>query len=320
MLSSIIDLINRYSRFLITSHVRLDGDALGSELALYHILAAMGKDITIYNEDKTPDRYFFLPGSQRIVHKWPEAKNIDVAFVLDCSTLERIGKEAPRLAAMKHVISIDHHIESGQFGGITFRNAQVSSTGEMLYRLFQYMNIQLSKEAATNLYAAILTDTGGFRYGNTGEATLFTAGRLVEQGADPQWISENIYDNEPLAKIRLLAKALETLSFDLDNRVASMVVYQQALDETGALSEHSDGFVEIPRSISGVQISILYSELVKDHFKLSMRSKEKVNVEKIARVYGGGGHPNAAAFTMKGRFEDIKIDVLKTIGFHLETN
>ncbi|MBN1380719.1 MAG: bifunctional oligoribonuclease/PAP phosphatase NrnA [Deltaproteobacteria bacterium] len=318
MISKIIERIHHHGNFLLTSHVRLDGDALGSELALYHVLTAMGKKVTIYNEDTTPERYRFLPGSRVIVHEWPNTTEMDVVFVLDCSTLKRIGKEAHRLAEMKHIISIDHHIESGGGGGLTFRDEHVSSTGEMLYRLFEQMDIRLSKEAATNLYAAILTDTGGFRYGNTKEATLFAAGRLVERGADPQWISENIYDNEPLAKIRLLAKVLETLSFDLDDKVASIIVDRRILEATGALAEHSEGFVEFPRSIRGVQISILYNELAENQFKLSMRSKEKINVEKIARAYGGGGHPNAAAFTVEGRLEDIRRDVIKTIGFYLK--
>jgi phosphoesterase RecJ-like protein len=320
MLRKIVDLITNHRRFLVTSHVRLDGDALGSELALYQVLTAMGKEVIVYNEDSTPERYRFLPGSDRIIHRWPEAPDVDVAFVLDCSTLERIGREAPRLASLKGVIHIDHHIGYGEAGILSFRDDKASSTGEMLYRLFEHLDRPVSPEAATNLYAAILTDTGGFRYRNTKPETLLIAGRLVERGADPQWISENIYDNEPAARIRLLSKALETLSFDLDERVASMVVYQRSLEATGALSEHTEGFVEIPRSVKGVQISILYSEVAKDQFKLSLRSKEQVNVEKIARTYGGGGHQNAAACRINGPFEQIKQDVLHTIAGYLETH
>ncbi|MBN1662636.1 MAG: bifunctional oligoribonuclease/PAP phosphatase NrnA [Deltaproteobacteria bacterium] len=317
MLHKICDMINRHRTFLITSHVRLDGDALGSELALYHMLVAMQKEVAVYNEDKTPDRYRFLPGSSVIVHEFPEAATYDCVFVLDCSTLARIGSASARLASMKNIINIDHHIETGESYDINFHDAKASSTGEMLYRLSQSMGIALSQDMATNLYAAILTDTGGFCYGNTGKDTLFIAGCLVDKGADPQWISENVYENEPLAKIRLLAKTLETLSFDLDEKVASMVIYQQMLDSTGALAEHTEGFVDLPRSIRGVQISILYIELSENNFKLSLRSKAKVNVEKIARVFGGGGHPNAAAFRMEGSFDNIKQDVIKTIKAHI---
>jgi phosphoesterase RecJ-like protein len=319
MLSRIIDLIKNNQHFLITSHVRLDGDALGSELALYHILTTIGKNVTIYNEDKTPDRYRFLPGSDVIIHTWPKAET-DAAFILDCSTIDRIGREAPRLASMENIVIIDHHIENSAFSDLSLRDEKASSTGEMLYSLFQHMGIPVSKGAATNLYTAILTDTGGFRYGNTGKDTLYIAGRLVEVGADPQWISENIYDSEPPAKIRLLSKTLETLCLDLDEKVASMVVYQRTLDETGAAAELTEGFVELPRSIRSVQISILYSELANRLFKLSLRSKGQINVEKIARIYGGGGHPNAAAFRIEGELEAIKQDVLNTIKGQLTAN
>jgi len=280
----------------------------------------MGKDVKIYNEDETPDRYRFLPGSDVIVHAWPNVSDIDTAFILDCSNLERMGRESSKLAAMKNIVNIDHHIENGAFSDLNLRDEDASSTGEMLYRLFLHMGVPLSKDAATSLYAAILTDTGGFRYRNTGKETLSIAGRLVGEGADPQWISENIYDSEPLEKIRLLSKTLETLRLDLDDKVASMIVYQRTLDEIGAGAELTEGFVELPRSIRSVQISILYSELANRQFKLSLRSKGRINVEKIARIYGGGGHPNAAAFKMEGEFEAIKRDVLHTINRHLTTN
>lgn len=319
MLSRIIDEINGHQTFLLTSHLKLDGDAIGSELAFYSMLAAMGKEAVVYNEDKTPHRYTFLPGVDRIVNEWPSSF-FDVAIVLDCSTIDRVGKEAGRLEKMGRVIDIDHHKRNSQFASLGFQDEKASSTGEMLYRLFKRMELMITKDAAINLYAAILTDTGGFRYRNTGKATLLAASHLIERGADPQWISENIYDNEPLAKMKLLAKVLETLSFDLNHRVASMAVRQDALSSTGALIEHTEDFVDLPRSIKDVEISILYNEVARDEFKVSMRSKKDINVENIARIYGGGGHLNAAGFRVKGHFEQIKRDVLHTIANELSVN
>jgi phosphoesterase RecJ-like protein len=183
----------------------------------------------------------------------------------------------------------------------------------MLFRLMQEMHIKMTKDICTNLYAAILTDTGGFRYSNTRQGTLWAAGKLVENGADPQWISENIYESDPPAKLKLLAKTMETLSLDLERKICSLVVTRQALQETGASVEYTDGFVDIPRAVKGIDISMLYTQLDKDHFKLSLRSKGKVNVEKIAKKFGGGGHINAAACRVEGNIEAVKLQVLEAI-------
>ena len=313
MLNSIIEMINRYKFFLISSHIRLDGDALGSELALYHMLLHMGKEVVIYNQDETPGNYCFLPGNDKIIHKLPAIENYDVVFILDCSELDRIGDEASRIGNMDRIISIDHHTSNGNFGKIVFTDPQASSTAELLYKLMTEMNIDITKAIATNLYAAILTDTGGFCYGNTKKDTLIAAGILVERGADPQWISENIYENNPLSKIRLLTKALETLAFDWNGKVGYMVVSRKDIEDAGAREEHTEGFVDIPRSIQGVEVSILFTELSEHEFKLSLRSKGKANVERVASAFGGGGHINAAAFHINGNFSTVLYRVLNAI-------
>ena len=312
-MNSIIDMINQYKSFLISSHVRLDGDALGSELALYHMLINMGKEAVIYNQDETPGNYSFLPGNDKIVHKLPAIENYDVVFILDCSELDRIGDEASRVGKKERIISVDHHASNGNFGKIALTDSQASSTAELLYRLMRKLNIDITKDIATNLYAAILTDTGGFCYGNTRKDTLIAAGNLVERGADPQWISENIYENNPLSKIRLLSKALETLAFDWDRKVGYIIVTRKDIEDAGAREEHTEGFVDIPRSIQGVEVSILFTELSEHEYKLSLRSKGKVSVERVASAFGGGGHINAAACHIDGNFNTILQRVLTAI-------
>ena len=309
MLHRIIEMINRYETFLITSHVRPDGDAIGSELALYHILKEMGKEALVYNQDGTPGNYQFLPGSETIVHDLQDPERYDVLFVLDCGDLERIGAPASRIGGMKRIINIDHHVSNAFSHEITYVDDEASSTGELLYRLIVQMGICPTSDAANNLYTAIMTDTGGFRYRSTKKETLFAAGCLVGYGADPQWLSENIYENTPQEKVQLLRDTLETLTFDLDGKAASLVVYLDVIAKAGALSEHIEGFVDIPRAIKGVEVSILYLELSKDSYKLSLRSKNKINVEQVARQFGGGGHLNAAACQMTGKLETIKKQV-----------
>jgi bifunctional oligoribonuclease and PAP phosphatase NrnA len=313
MLNRIIDTINRHRSFLITSHVRLDGDALGSELALYEMLSNMGKEVVLYNQDETPGNYRFLPGSSKIIHKLPSLEKCDVVFVLDCSEFDRIGDEASRIVTMQHIINIDHHVSNRNFGSIVLVDHSASSTAELLYGLILKMDVNITKDMATNLYAAILTDTGGFCYGNTKKEALIAAGNLVGSGADPQWISENVYESNPLSKIRLLTKVLETLAFDWEKKVGYMVVYRRDINDAGALLEHTEGFVDIPRSIDGVEVSILFTELSEYQFKLSLRSKGKVNVERIARAFGGGGHINAAACLIDGDFKAILQRVLVAV-------
>ena len=316
MLLRIIELINQYRTFLITSHVRLDGDALGSELALAYTLRGLGKEALIYNQDQTPDNYQFLPGSGDIVQTLRNPENYDVVFVLDCSELDRIGASAAVIGGMPQIINIDHHVSNGGFCDVAYIDREASSTGELIYRLIRQMGIPVTKDVANNLYAAIMTDTGGFCYRNTKQETLHAAGNLVGNGADPQWLSENIYDDGPLERIRLLTKTLESLTLDLDNKVGSIVVSRASLVATGAKSEHSEGFVDILRTIKGVLVSILYLELDENYYKLSIRSKGQTNVEQIARRFGGGGHTNAAACKIRGSLADVQrqvVDALRAV-------
>lgn len=313
MVKEILAAISQGKRFLITAHVRLDGDALGSELALYLMLKDLGKEAVICNQDATPEHYRFLPAAEHIVHDLEHIEKYDIAFILDCSELDRIGKMAADVVKIKTLINIDHHVSNGRFSKLTLLDPQASSTGELLYRLMRKMHVKMTKDICTNLYAAILTDTGGFRYSSTHQETLRAAGDLVEGGANPQWISENIYESDPPAKLQLLSKVLETLTLDMENRVASMVVTQKHLQDTGATMEHTDGFIDIPRTVKGIDIAMLYTQMGENQYKLSLRSKGKVNVEKIARQFGGGGHVNAAACRIDGDIEAIKSRVLKTV-------
>ncbi|HEX7416158.1 MAG TPA: bifunctional oligoribonuclease/PAP phosphatase NrnA [Smithellaceae bacterium] len=313
MSNKIIAAINEGQSFLITAHVRLDGDALGSELALYLMLKDMGKKAIVYNQDDTPEHYRFLPGAQNIVHELGDIGQYDVGVVLDCSNLERVGEKSAQIGKIKTLINIDHHISNGGFCLLSMLDGQASSTGELLYRLMREMRCNMTKDICTNLYAAIITDTGGFRYSSTHRDTLLAAGDLVGNGANPQWISENIYENDSPARLKLLAKVLKTMSLDLENKVGSLFVTQEALLKTGASLDHTEGFIDIPRTVKGIDVSVLYTQLGNKYFKVSLRSKGQVNVEKVARKFGGGGHINAASCRIEGDIEEIKILILEAI-------
>ena len=313
MISKVIKAINEGQNFLITAHVRLDGDALGSELALYLMLKELGKKAVIYNQDRTPERYRFLPAARNIVHDINNIEQYDVGIVLDCSELTRVGDEADNIGKIKKLINIDHHVSNNGFCSLKMLDAHASSTGELLFRLMREMRFNMSRDICTNLYAAIITDTGNFRYSSTRKETFWAAGDLVENGADPQWVSEYIYENDSPSRLKLLAKALETLSLDLKNKVGSLVVTQKALQETGASWELTEGFVDIPRTVGGIEVSVLYTQRGDNNYKLSLRSKADVNVEKVAKKFGGGGHIHASACWMKGDIASIKSQIIKAI-------
>jgi len=317
MIRQIAEIIQKGRTFLVTSHVRLDGDAVGSELALYEALKSLGKEAVVYNQDRTPQMYAFLPDAGVIVNRLGPLDGFDAVFVLDCSEIERMGEEAPRIAGIRRIVNIDHHISNDRYGHLTLTDPEASSTGEMIFRLIDGMEIELTRDMAVNLYTAILTDTGAFRYSNTGPQTFAVAGRLLEKGADPAWIAQMVYETFPAVKIRLLGRALSTLEFDWQGRIGAVTVSKKMLEDAGAQWEHTEGFVEYPRSIEGVQVAAFFSEISEGLYKVSLRSKGRFSVEEVARKFGGGGHINAAACRMQGDYDAVKrrlFDAIKNGG------
>lgn len=313
IIKKIAEVIRASRRFLITSHVRLDGDAIGSELALYLVLRDMGKEAAVYNRDATPQMYRFLPAADSIVNSLDAGKEYDAVLILDCSEIDRVGEEAPRVGSIRNIINVDHHISNGSFGDLSLLDPAASSTGEIVYRLIRELGVNITKDVAINLYTAILTDTGAFRYSNTGRKTFRIAGDLVAKGADPWWISQSIYENNPAQKMNLLAKALDTMAFFWDRKMAVIHVTRKMLEEAEALWEYTEGFVEFPRSIEGVEVAAFISEIGDRFFKVSLRSRGSVDVERIAAAFGGGGHHSAAACRIAGDLESVKAKLVEAV-------
>jgi phosphoesterase RecJ-like protein len=314
MFRKIIETVEARNSFLVTSHVRLDGDAVGSELALCLMLRAMGKEAIVFNQDPTPETYLFLPGAKElIIHNLAADARFDAVFTLDCSELERIGDESRRIGDISPLINIDHHISNRTFGDLSFVDPGASSTGELLFRMALEAGWALTPEIATNLYTAILTDTGSFRYSNTSGRTFSIAGALVDAGADPAWIAEQVYDAVPAEKIRLLHRALGTIDFAADGRICSVLVSRRMMEDVQARPEHADNFAEFIRSISGVEVSIFFTETSDRQYKVSFRSKGDFNVEEIAGRFGGGGHRNAAACRMAGTYDEVRQAVMAAV-------
>ncbi|MDI6726000.1 MAG: bifunctional oligoribonuclease/PAP phosphatase NrnA [Smithellaceae bacterium] len=313
MVNMVVESIERGKRFLVTSHIRPDGDALGSELALYHVLRGLGKQVVVYNQDEPPENYRFLPGADAIHHTLPPLHDFDAAFILDCGEMERVGNEGPRIRQIPTLLNVDHHLSRGEFCDITVNDPSASSTGELLYRIFREMSHRISADAANCLYAAILTDTGGFRYACTEKGTMLAAGELIGYGANPQWLSENIYENNSPVKLFLMKRVLETLDIETDRRIGSLEVRQKACEEVGARPEHTDGLVDLPRSVRGVEVSVLFTETSDGLVKVSLRSKDRINIEPVARTFGGGGHMNAASCRVEGDMALVKKRVFQSL-------
>ncbi len=313
MLTRISEIIADCRNFLITSHVRPDGDAIGSELALYLALRGLGKKVSVYNQDGVPETYRFLPGAGAVSRDFGRTDDYDALFVLDCSDLDRIGKSSEKLTAIKYVISIDHHITNGDFSDICILDPRASSTGELVYKLIRELRADVTPEIATNLYTAILTDTGSFHYSNTGSESLTIAGELVGAGADPSHIAEQIFESNPPAKIRLFTRAVQTLELQWDGRIGSIFVSREMLGGANATLEHTENFVDFVRAIKGVEVALFFTEMEENKYKISMRSKGRINVEKIAVKYGGGGHVNAAACRISGDLEYVRKLIIQDI-------
>jgi bifunctional oligoribonuclease and PAP phosphatase NrnA len=309
MITKIIREIEANSSFLVTTHEGPDGDAVGSSMALTSFLLALGKDVTLYYCDPLPDTYRFLPLAELVVHSIPD-RSFDVCFVLDAGELKRAGEEISVFSRFGKIINIDHHPYCVEFGDLNYVDPSASATGAMVYRIMETAGYTIDYNTALSVYVAIVTDTGSFRYSNANPEAFAISGKLVALGINPWAVAEKLYESQPLKRLELLALALSTLTVSKTGEFASITVTLDMYQKTGANSELTDGFVNYPRSIHGVEVSVFFREIKTDLFKVSFRSKGKVNVSALAMAFGGGGHNNAAGCTLTGSLEEVKENVL----------
>jgi phosphoesterase RecJ-like protein len=229
---------------------------------------------------------------------------------LDCGELDRVGAAAQMVQRLPKIIHIDHHSSGNDFGTLNLVEPERSSTAEILYEVFQAIPVEVSQAAAENLYTAILTDTGSFRFANTTPRALAIAGALVAQGVEPDRVASAVYDCMSPGRLRLLSLSLKTLSIRAEGRLSAIWVTQQMLAETGTTAADTDGFVNYPRSITSSEIAVFFRELDDGRVNVSLRSRGTQNVAEFARMYEGGGHQNAAAFRLPGPLPEVMSQVL----------
>ncbi len=326
MTDPVLRLLLDQERFLITTHVRPDGDAIGSQLALRRFLQKLGKQVALINSDPAPDNLAWLPGIDAIevfdgaVAQHEQIGGADVIVVVDTNALERLGKLAgPVKHSGARKLLIDHHTEPENWFDHVYARDTASSTGELLYELIAAHDPALIDEPlATALYAAILTDTGSFRYSSVTPAVHRIVADLLERGdLRPEAVYTALYEMRTPESLRLLALVLDTLTLRFGGQLCYLVVTQRMLQESGASSEETEGFVGYGLSIEGVRVALIFTETARGT-KVSFRSKGDFHVNEWARAFGGGGHRNASGAYVRRPLEEVIGRVIASAPQHLD--
>lgn len=307
-------------RFVITSHLNPDGDAVGSSLALARLLRRFGKVAQVWLHDPVPAMYCQLAGSDR-VHTGSEPPagfpgNFDAAIALECPSLSRCGLEEPLDEI--DVLNIDHHLGNESYGIANWVDSSAPALGEMVLTLAEKLKIPLDRETATCLLVALVSDTGGFRFSNSSDRAFEAGAELVRKGAQPQQISQWLYESRSEASLRLLHEMLGSLELHGNGRLATTILTQEMFQRSGATNEDTEGLVDFPRSIATVEAVGLIREIEGDRVKVSLRSRDRLNVEEIARRNGGGGHRNAAGFRLEAPAASARETVVNELTRALE--
>jgi phosphoesterase RecJ-like protein len=302
-LAQIVGEIHRRQRFVLSSHVRPDGDAIGSQLAMAYALRQLGKQVRIVDGDKPPTPLLVFPGVDEI----EVAKSIDdpgdAVIVMECGDLARTGVSGFERG---YVINIDHHPGNTMYGALNWFDLSAAACGEMVYDLVQALGVPLSKEIATHVYIAILTDTGSFHYSNISPRTFEICQRCVEVGVDPPAVARSIFDSNNLGRLKLFGAVLSKMELDSTGRLATVYVDQQLATECGGTYEDTEGLINLPLTVKEIQAVVFFKENGPHDWRISMRSKGDIDINAVAKRFGGGGHKNASGCSAEGRFEDLK--------------
>ncbi|MEW6259304.1 MAG: DHH family phosphoesterase [Thermodesulfobacteriota bacterium] len=318
-MDEIICCLNNATDILVTSHTAPDGDAVGSLLAMGLALTTMGKHVVLYNESPIPAVYRFLPGSDRIVQE-VDPSPFDAAVVLDCSDLARVGRIRDAIEKLPIVVNIDHHITNAEFGTCQLVETDACATTEIVYRLITAMKVPIDQDIATCIYTGILTDTGSFRFSNTNQAAFDISNRLIAIGVNPFHVAQHVYGTYSLGRIKLLNLALDSIEISPNRKISLMSVTQNMLRETGTQSEDADGLINYAKRIQDVRVAVMIQEMPPEngvsqnhrrHYHVSLRSDGTIDVAAIATRFGGGGHANAAGFSVVSTLPEIKANLMQ---------
>jgi len=314
-LKNVAQTIKNSNNFLITSHINTEGDALGSQLAMADILKNMGKRYIIFDNDPVPASLEFLCGKKAVKTKLSGSDKFDVVLSVDCPVVARTGKVADCFKKAKRIINIDHHISNSGFGDSIWVEPKMSSCGEMLYYMYKHLKIPISRKAASYMYVAIATDTGFFKYENTTSGTHHIVSCLIKTGIKPLLISNQLNEKKSINALRLLSETLKTMEMHFNNKVALLYTSSAMLRRFNLNPDSTDGFVNYARSVDTSRIAIFLLERPDDmgRVHVSFRSKGDVDVNKVASLFKGGGHPNASGCLIKGGIKEARRMLLNKV-------
>jgi len=312
--TDIIEAISDAKSIIVTGHVMPDGDSIGSTLALGLAITKLGKNVVMACPDDVPGGFMFLPGAKKIKSENISASEHDMIVVVDCSAPDRIGKLQELLNVDRiTVMNIDHHVNGVCFADVSYIDPKAAATGEIIFDLLSEMGDIIDIDIATNLYTAIVTDTGLFRYEATTSSTHRRAATLLDLGVPVAKVSRNLFDEKPFEVFMVLKEALNNLCCSGCGKVAWISIDWDALQRIGAKDEHTRELVNYPRRIKGVEVALMFRETSTGLVKISMRSNGDIDVNAIATEFGGGGHKKAAGCLMEGKIDDIKEKVIKRV-------
>lgn len=311
MKKKIADAIKISHRIAISSHIRPDADSIGSGLALYLMLKQLGKEVSYCNTDEAPFPISGLPAYDVIQYRQIYPESFDMLILVEGGTEDRTGQ-----THLEHyfTVNIDHHATSAYSSDINWVVPCAAAVGELVYDLGVELNVEFTREIGFNLYAAICSDTGSFKYSNTTCRSLNIASRLVEDCKfTPEEVSSLLFYSNHVEKVQMIQKVLSTLELRLNERVAIIDFKRKFLDTLTLKDIETEDVISIARSIRGVDVTLFFKEITDNTFRVSIRSRDDISSQEVARVFGGGGHDHAAGFFYKGNIEEGKKDVLNVI-------
>lgn len=296
-LKPIVEAIRTRHRFVVSSHARPDGDSIGSQMAMAYALRALGKMVRVVNRDPAPPPLFEFPGVSDIVVATQVEDDFDAAIIMECSALSRT-----EVAGLDRffVINIDHHPGNTGYGHLTWFDDSAAACAEMVFTLIRALDVPLSVEMATHVYLAILTDTGSFHYSGISPRTFEICRETLEAGVDPVLVARHVYDSNNMARLKLMGAVLRGIQIDASGRVAAVSLDREMTREAGATYEDTEGLVNLPLTVKEIQAVVFFKQIEGDQYRVSLRSKGPVDVGAVAKVFGGGGHRNAAGCTVRG--------------------
>ncbi len=312
MYDEIKELIDANEEILIFGHKDADGDTLGCSLAFAEALRSAGKQVWVLIPPPLPDMYTFLPGFNEIQEEPPHGIDPHLVFFFDSGNLERSGSSVKKIAAQATIVNVDHHPSNSRFGDINVIEADASAVGQVVMRMLDHFGFAITPTIATNLYVALLTDTGGFRHENTTPQALEDAARLARLGADPGHIATLVYKMRPETTLKLNGLSLATMRVEMEGRLAWAKVTRGMLREAGAVMAESEGIIDNLNSIAGLELAVLFKEVNSGLTKISVRSRGGVDAAALCAIFGGGGHIRAAGAEIEKPMDEAVKLVLAT--------